>query len=189
MDDTSTNSMNDHPGAEINDVINSLPITLQSSRKKIVLFILFSLLMSVAAIGMRWAGAGAWIYVLALLFVAMAGLLGVSSFHPPVLTIAKEGFGVTGVFRRRSVIFPWDHIESFNVLKVGLQSLITFQFTEKSGRMRMQGGRTLPDSFGMPAVKLVETLEICRIHFTEKKILPESPEDSAAAENSPEAQS
>jgi hypothetical protein len=147
-----------------------IPVTLRSSRKKMLWMLLGSLLFVAAGFWMLSDGR-----VTAYLTIAFFGLcalvFGISLLpNSSYLRLAREGFTVCSMFRSRFI--EWRHVGEFGVTRIGLKKMVGWDpshSTSKLGRANkaMCGyASALPDTYGMKAEDLADLLNHLRDEHT-----------------------
>jgi hypothetical protein len=157
-------------GPENETIIGRLPISLQMSRGKIARFALICLAVMAFTVWLNSMSIGDWTLWVGGFFAILFLFFGIMILKPGRLQIEQQGFGISTLWRRKPDLIPWNYVEGFSVMRIGMKSVVAFQFSEASGRRRMPGGNALPDTFGMEVAELAGILNACREHFSSEKL-------------------
>lgn len=153
----------------------SLELQLKPSLVTVILLVLVCLAVISVGVAMIISGAFQGWFVL---FPFLLGLpVAPMHYRTARLILKSEGFQVRTL--RRADFFRWDEVQDFGVLKVGLNSMVVFNFSEKYDRqknmralsVRLVGSEgALPDTYGMKARELAELMARYQQSFRAKSV-------------------
>src|SRR5437588_1319158 len=139
-----------------------LPVTLRSSRKKMLLMLIGSLIFVAAGFWMLAdhpvSGYASIIFFGLCAVVFCINLLPNSSY----LRLTREGFTMCSTFRCRSI--EWRHVSNFGVARIGTRKMVGWDPAHQISKMgkatKAFSGyvSALPDTYGLKAEELAELL-------------------------------
>jgi hypothetical protein len=143
-----------------------LPVTLRSSRKKMLLMLIISL---------AFVAAGLWMLsehpvssYASILFFGVCAVVFCTNLLPnsSYLRLTREGFTTCSTFRCRS--FEWQHVGTFGVTRIGTRKMVGWDpahSVSKLGKVNKAVcgyASALPDTYGLKAEELAHLLNRLR---------------------------
>lgn len=152
--------------------MQTLPVTFQSSRKKMALLLLGS---SIFVIGGVWLLPREPVTGMAcIVFFGLGVAVAAVGFHPKssYLTLTEQGLLFANLFRKHFV--AWSSVEAFEPVTIHLNKMVGWNYTAEfrdSARLRRANSALagveagLPDTYGMSAEQLASILNELRMKY------------------------
>lgn len=147
-----------------------LPVTLRTSRKKMLLMLLGSLMF--VAVGL-WMQADHPVSGYAsIIFFGLCAVVSCVNLFPnsSYLRLTREGFTICSMFRCRSI--EWRHVSNFGVTRIGTRKMVGWNPLHAPSKLGKTTKRmfcyvsALPETYGLSAEELAELMNRLRDDYT-----------------------